>query len=1468
MSDSRQLMKKASNSFEPQSTLSPMFQRRPFAAEPEEDLDEQEATPIQARLDTFSAAPFDMGGMSLYSSGTPAYPVQRKSEEGDFEEEEPEDFTLQRRVFTSLVQRQEDDFEEEEESSPLKSSIQAKLTIGEPGDRYEQEADAMAAQVMKMPEPQADDEEDTPVQRRSQISALVQRRDDESEEALAQLKPNVQAKGNKASAPNNFESRLAQKKGGGSPLPQETKGFMESRFGADFSGVRVHEAPKEASDIGAQAFTHGQDIYFNSGKYNPGSSSGKELLAHELTHTIQQTGPQIAAKNSSDLNSAKKANKETVQTKVIANLSSLPAVQLREAPEQESAESQQAEPPTQEQAPPQTESREQPAAAPPAQEQAQPPAPEQTEQAPAQSQPATETAGGGGASGESGLSGGESSSSEAAPTQNDAGQQAVAKGGAKQKQGKAKQKAAAGGSKAPASPQADPDFQAAVAQSGAAATDKKQHNPAEAESQTAQAASESSDQEIEGQAQDLQVAAMEQEEGGSFNAEDFKSKVMEQVDAVAPDTLEDADKFSNSGLLGKVKEKISNKAKEAGEEATNPVTEKAAEEPSTEEITPRESIPLEEPDLGTSPAIDSGAAKPKSKPDSEVSAPMQAESQNLDQQMADADITEEQLANSNEPEFVGALSSKNEAQTKATEAPQIYRQQEQATLSSAQAEAQNIGQTTAEGMQSQRESAMGQLQSLQGDTKSQDEQKRADVASHIDGIYQETKTSVETTLNGLEGEVMSRFNTGADEAKKAYEDYVKPHMKEYKKRYDGLGGGAQWVVDKVLGVPEKVTRFFSEGRQKYLEKMDLALTDISQYVTDQLNLAKDAIAEGRQKIQDYVDGLPTDLQQVGQEAASNIQSQFDELEQNVDNKHSELVNSLSQAYIKNVQELDARIDEMKASNQPFFAKAFDALTGVAETINNLKNMLTNVLAKAGDVVGNIIKDPIGFVNNLVSGVTQGLNNFLGNIWEHLQGGLVGWLTGALGPMGITIPEDIFSLPGIFSLVTQVLGLTWDYVRGKAVNMFGETTVGAMEQGVEMFQVIKERGLEGMWEQVQEDFTDLKATVMDQIKNMVITQVITAGIKWIIGLLNPASAFVKACMAIYDIVMFFVNQGSQIIELVNAVVDSIAAIANGAVGGAAQMVEQALVKALPVAIGFLASLLGISGLAKKVQTIIKKIRKRIDKAINKLLKKAKKLFQKNNKQSKNSQKDIRSDKEKKDDLKNALSDSYAILQTPNIKPEDVDKKLPAIQSEYNLTYLKLIQDSNSKYYIDGKVNPEGKTPDVTLSQADEDWEKAWKAKQQEVGTSMQKFVPRFQSLDPTAEVHVKGSLAAGVKLNPKKRSESGEPYIFNPTDFDIDAYIVSDKLFTQGIRNGAQARKPGEIVGSKSRIPGFNQIIKDMRKELSKISGNRNAGENEYKFNVYIRTTKNTQKSINRDKGLAREIGIDEERGQPMIIPAS
>jgi hypothetical protein len=94
-------------------------------------------------------------------------------------------------------------------------------------------------------------------------------------------------------SPDRVESGGESVQRSGEPLPTETRTFFESRFGHDFGDVRIHTAPqvqRTAASLNARAYTRGNDIGFAGGEYDPGSSVGKRLLAHELTHTIQQTG--------------------------------------------------------------------------------------------------------------------------------------------------------------------------------------------------------------------------------------------------------------------------------------------------------------------------------------------------------------------------------------------------------------------------------------------------------------------------------------------------------------------------------------------------------------------------------------------------------------------------------------------------------------------------------------------------------------------------------------------------------------------------------------------------------------------------------------------------------------------------------------------------------------------------------------------------------------------------------------------------------------------------------------------------------------------------------------------------------------------------------------------------------------------------------------------------------------------------
>jgi hypothetical protein len=118
------------------------------------------------------------------------------------------------------------------------------------------------------------------------------------------------------SGTTSFEHSLSSTKGGGSVLPDDTRQFMESRFGADFSNVRIHtgsQAESLSRSINAHAFAHGSDIYFNSGKYSPGTVAGGYLLAHELTHTIQQGASPRISRSVAGRSIQKKDSKQSIQ---------------------------------------------------------------------------------------------------------------------------------------------------------------------------------------------------------------------------------------------------------------------------------------------------------------------------------------------------------------------------------------------------------------------------------------------------------------------------------------------------------------------------------------------------------------------------------------------------------------------------------------------------------------------------------------------------------------------------------------------------------------------------------------------------------------------------------------------------------------------------------------------------------------------------------------------------------------------------------------------------------------------------------------------------------------------------------------------------------------------------------------------------------------------------------------------------
>jgi len=287
---------------------------------------EQEADQMADKVMTFPST-----GIQTSTTLRTAEPFQLNHQIQPQVEEEEEEAAQPK----SLFQRQP-----EEEKEP----VQAKSLIQRQPEEEEEEAVQEKLQTSLI-QRQAEEEEEQPVQTQAAIFRKEKERvgiryivnaNEPKQEAKVELqtKPNAfkrffrkissflsrsnGSSGNAESSTSNFDSSLRSSKGSGSPMSDGSRAFMESQFEADFSGVRLHTdspAVKMSDQINAQAFTHGNDIYFNEGRYNPDTPEGKYLLAHELTHTIQQ-GASVQ----------KDSAQKTIQNKS-ANVSSHPKVQ-------------------------------------------------------------------------------------------------------------------------------------------------------------------------------------------------------------------------------------------------------------------------------------------------------------------------------------------------------------------------------------------------------------------------------------------------------------------------------------------------------------------------------------------------------------------------------------------------------------------------------------------------------------------------------------------------------------------------------------------------------------------------------------------------------------------------------------------------------------------------------------------------------------------------------------------------------------------------------------------------------------------------------------------------------------------------------------------------------------------------------------------------------------------------------------
>jgi hypothetical protein len=292
-------------------------------------------------------------------------------------------------------------------------------------------------------------------------------------------------------------------------------------------------------------------------------------------------------------------------------------------------------------------------------------------------------------------------------------------------------------------------------------------------------------------------------------------------------------------------------------------------------------------------------------------------------------------------------------------------------------------------------------------------------------------------------------------------------------------------------------------------------------------------------------------------------------------------------------------DKVKTFASAALRKGFElAMEVVMEKMGG--TAILDILRKAGETFLTIIKDPVKFLKNLIASLVQGFNQFKDHIEDHLKEGLVQWLFGEIQSTGIKLPKR-FDFSGIVGMVLQVLGLTWDKFRQKLVGLLGEEAVSYLEGAFDfLMQLAKAKDLSVIWKMILAKADRLIDTVLNSVKQWAITKIVTAAVIKLATLFNPVGAVIQAIQTIYTTINFFIEKAKQLASLIEAITNSLSAIAAGNLTQAANFVERSMARAIAPILGFLADEIGLTGIGKAVRDIVLGVQEKVDKAIDQVL----------------------------------------------------------------------------------------------------------------------------------------------------------------------------------------------------------------------------------------------------------------------------
>ena len=949
---------------------------------------------------------------------------------------------------------------------------------------------------------------------------------------------------------------------GGTPLPTSVRATFEHRFGHDLAGVRVHTdglAAEATTALGAKAFTIGEHVFFGAGEYQPGSRLGQWLIAHELAHVVQQAPPgqvrrrPIITWEIAGTRFYRTRNGDDIE--LPEDMTAQEVAQLED--DAIAAESRLAELP-----PPK-------------------PVPEVRKPSP---KPAVPKAAKGRPRRRRGKVVAPPKLAEAAA----ALLKAVGRG-------KAAAYLAAKGA---------PVFAQGAAKLSRLRAHEQTHDDGGEKLRKSEDAVVIPSSEEQSASNAVQVAQVDDRQVPTVDETKGKSTLERSLKANVPRTVGELDNFKRDEKAGHTSAAVLVVVQGDKDSVIGTFGDVRATPPPIPSTKDEADLPPPEAAPGT-PAmhLGRGAIAPLLKEHTDVSD----YTKQADTRLKDEGVTQEQLDMVDSGDLAEANKEKKRMVVQAATEPlavQKMAEDERTRVDKDLQAEEHAGRAAIAG---RRRGALATTGHKQKDTKRDLEKKRDDVAKEINSRYKAVQDHVKGRLDELDLTSMKRFDQGQGEASRAFENDVNRELQAYKAdRYSGWFGWARKAKDWIRGLDKlpKVKEIFERNRDAFQQRISKLVETITADNQRVIRECHDELLAARTKIDEYVAGLEPGLQDIGKKSAREMQEKLDLLDKDVSNKEQELQNKLKDKQTAAIRAIDEKIEKMKESMSGALAKVGRLLlkaakkffTWALEKFGLSLSTIESIIDKGTAVLKAIFTGPIGFVKNLIAAAKLGLANFGKNFVSHLKDALFEWLTGSLP--GIVLPES-WTVKGIVSVLLQIVGISWANLKARLLLLIPAPAVEALQTTFTLVRTLVVDGPMAAWEQIKEMGEELKKAFVSAITDWLKWKVVEEAVKTIAAIFVPGAGIVRAIVGIYDTIVFFIQKARDIMQMVGDFLGSVADIAAGKIGSAADALERGLARGLKLVIVFLAKLLRLDGIAARIRTALEAIRNKVNAVLDKV-----------------------------------------------------------------------------------------------------------------------------------------------------------------------------------------------------------------------------------------------------------------------------